>query len=49
MGRLKTGTPPRIKRDTVNYSACVKQPGDDPPVPFSFMNDKVWLEVLNIN
>ena len=36
LGRFKTGTPPRVHRDSVDYSACVAQHGDDPPVPFSF-------------
>lgn len=44
MGRLKTGTPPRLKADTINYSVCEVQLGDNPPVPFSFMNDKVWIK-----
>ena len=35
MGRLKTGTPPRIFRDTVDLSHIDAQPGDDPPSPFS--------------
>lgn len=43
MGRLKTGTPPRLDGRTIDYSVCIPQPGDDPPVPFSFMNDRVWL------
>ncbi len=36
LGRFKTGTPPRVHRDTVDYEACEPQRGDDPPVPFSF-------------
>lgn len=44
MGRLKTGTPPRIKKDTINYTNLGVQLGDSPPVPFSFMNDKVWID-----
>ena len=36
LGRFKTGTPPRVHRDTVDYAACAPQAGDDPPVPFSF-------------
>lgn len=51
MGRLKTGTPPRLKADTIDYSVCEKQYGDDPPQPFSFMNEAVWIKVnryLNI-
>lgn len=45
MGRLKTGTPPRLKADTINYSVCREQKGDMPPIPFSFMNRKVWINV----
>ena len=33
LGRFKTGTPPRLHRDTIDYDACVPQEGDDPPVP----------------
>lgn len=36
LGRLKTGTPPRVHRDTIDYSVVESQPGDDPPTPFSF-------------
>lgn len=45
LGRLKTGTPPRLDGSTINYSACSIQSGDNPPVPFSFMNDHVWIQV----
>lgn len=45
MGRLKTGTPPRLKANTINYKVCDVQNGDDPPLPFSFMNEKVWIRV----
>lgn len=41
LGRLKTGTPPRIHRDTVDYAACEAQPGDEFPVPFSSMTDAI--------
>ncbi|XP_059612645.1 protein MTO1 homolog, mitochondrial [Phlebotomus argentipes] len=44
MARLKTGTPPRIKRSSIDFSNLTKQPGDNPPVPFSFLNSRVWLE-----
>ncbi|KAF5291208.1 hypothetical protein FQA39_LY14450 [Lamprigera yunnana] len=44
LGRLKTGTPPRLKADTINFQLCEQQLGDDPPSPFSFMNDKVWIK-----
>jgi len=41
LGRLKTGTPPRIHRDSVDYAACEVQPGDGVPIPFSDMTDAV--------
>lgn len=34
--RLKTGTPMRLDRDTIDWSAFTPQPGDDEPVPFSY-------------
>jgi len=34
-GRLKTGTPPRINFDSIDFSSVEVQPGDDPPLPFS--------------
>jgi tRNA uridine 5-carboxymethylaminomethyl modification enzyme len=36
LGRLKTGTPPRLKRDSIDFSQCIRQPGDEVPRPFSF-------------
>jgi tRNA uridine 5-carboxymethylaminomethyl modification enzyme len=36
MGRLKTGTPPRLDRTTIDFSRFEPQPGDDPIEPFSF-------------
>lgn len=44
LSRLKTGTPPRIKANTINYDILDKHYGDNPPTPFSFMNSKVWLK-----
>jgi tRNA uridine 5-carboxymethylaminomethyl modification enzyme len=41
LGRLKTGTPPRLHRDSLDYAQLGVQPGDDPPVPFSFLNDRI--------
>jgi tRNA uridine 5-carboxymethylaminomethyl modification enzyme len=37
-GRLKTGTPPRIARDSINWDILEFQPGDDEPVLFSYLN-----------
>jgi tRNA uridine 5-carboxymethylaminomethyl modification enzyme len=39
------GTPPRLDGRNIDYSVCVEQEGDDPPIPFSFMNDTVWIKV----
>src|SRR5262245_48697330 len=41
LGRFKTGTPPRLHRDTIDYAACAIQEGDDPPVPFSFRTTRL--------
>jgi tRNA uridine 5-carboxymethylaminomethyl modification enzyme len=41
MGRLKTGTPPRLDGRSIDYSALQVQHGDNPPVPFSFLTDKI--------
>ena len=41
LGRMKTGTPPRLNGKTIDFDACEIQPGDNPPIPFSFMTDKI--------
>jgi len=41
LGRLKTGTCPRIAAESIDYSRCIRQGGDDPPLPFSFMTDRL--------
>ena len=46
VGRLKTGTPPRIDGRTINFDVCDVQPGDENPTPFSFSSDGVVGEQL---
>ncbi|MCX5717288.1 MAG: tRNA uridine-5-carboxymethylaminomethyl(34) synthesis enzyme MnmG [Nitrospirae bacterium] len=41
MGRLKTGTPPRLDARTIDFSKTEPQYGDDPPVPFSHSTEKI--------
>ncbi len=41
LGRLKTGTPPRLDGATIDFSVMVPQPGDDPPPPFSYRTDRI--------
>ena len=46
IGRLKTGTPPRLDGRTINWAILEPQPGDSDPKPFSFSNDKIEREQL---
>ena len=41
VGRLKTGTCPRLDARTIDYSALEIQPGDEPPPPFSFRTRRI--------
>jgi tRNA uridine 5-carboxymethylaminomethyl modification enzyme len=43
LGRLKTGTPPRIAKDSVDFSKLEPAPGDDVPRPFSILTDRIAL------
>jgi len=54
LARFKTGTPCRLNGRTIHYAALKEQPGDEPPVPFSFMTDRIagpqlscWLTETN--
>jgi len=54
LDRLKTGTCPRVAAETIDYGRCTRQDGDEPPTPFSFMNDSLdvrqvpcWLTATN--
>ena len=41
LGRLKTGTPPRLAASSIEWEGLETQPGDDPPVPFSFLTKQI--------
>ena len=41
VGRLKTGTPPRLDRDSINFDVMKTQPGDDSPKPFSYRTERI--------
>ena len=43
-GRLKTGTPPRLHRASIDYAALELAPGDDPPEPFSHWTERLDVE-----
>lgn len=44
LGRLKTGTPPRLAKNSIKWDILEEQPGDDPPMPFSYLNDAVAVQ-----
>ena len=47
LGRLKTGTPPRISKSSIDYSQLEVQEGDIPPNPFSYLNSEVTVPQIS--
>ena len=47
IGRLKTGTPPRIKKDSINWQRVEMQSADSNPIPFSYMNSKINVQQID--
>jgi tRNA uridine 5-carboxymethylaminomethyl modification enzyme len=41
LGRLKTGTPPRLDGRTIDWAELDSQPGDNPPIPMSYLTDRI--------
>ncbi len=46
VGRLKTGTCPRLDARSIDYSRLETQPGDDPPIPFSFSTTRITQDQI---
>ncbi|THV55215.1 hypothetical protein BGAL_0012g00560 [Botrytis galanthina] len=44
LGRLKTGTPPRLAKGSIDFKNLTVQPGDQPPTPFSYLNETVSVQ-----
>ncbi|QGR02706.1 tRNA uridine-5-carboxymethylaminomethyl(34) synthesis enzyme MnmG [Ehrlichia ruminantium] len=47
LGRLRTGTPPRLDRNSINFSELQEQKGDIPPSPFSYMSQSIDLPQIS--
>lgn len=46
LGRLKTGTPPRLVRQSIDFSKCEVQPGDEPVPWFTYWKEELWDDDL---
>ena len=46
LGRLKTGTPPRLVRSSIDFTKTAEQPGEEPPPFFTFWKDDLWNDEL---
>jgi len=46
LGRLKTGTPPRLVRSSIDFTKTTEQPGDEPPPWFTHWKDDLWNDEL---
>jgi tRNA uridine 5-carboxymethylaminomethyl modification enzyme len=49
LGRLKTGTPPRLDGKSIDFKVLEAQEGDQPPMPFSYLNERVQVEQQLLN
>ncbi len=47
MGRLKTGTPARLRKSTIDWDALEQQPADADPVPFSFLTERIEVPQIS--
>ncbi len=47
LGRLKTGTPPRLHRASIDFSKLTRQDGDWPPIPFSFSTKEITMPQIS--
>ncbi|MDX2074165.1 MAG: tRNA uridine-5-carboxymethylaminomethyl(34) synthesis enzyme MnmG [Alphaproteobacteria bacterium] len=47
VGRLKTGTPPRLDGKTIDWASLEAQPGDNPPKPFSYLTERVEVPQIH--